>query len=65
VSVPKHIYVIMAVTFAFFILLWFGVVILGQTPTQALVASILTLFLLSFGVTFSLTSLRGDRSERD
>jgi hypothetical protein len=55
----------MAVTFAFFILLWFGVVVLGQTPTQALVASLLTLFLLSFGITFSLSSLRGDRSERD
>lgn len=62
---PRHVLTLLAVTAAFFGLLWLGVVVLGQTPGEAMLLSFITLFLLSIGVTFSVSTLREDRTERD
>lgn len=62
---PRHVLTLLVVTAAFFGLLWFGVVILDQTPGKALVLSFITLFLLGIGVTFSAATLGEDRGERD
>ncbi len=62
---PRHILTMLVVTGAFFGLLWLGVVILGQTPGEALLLSVITLFLLGIGITFSVATLREDRTERD
>ncbi|MEX2315328.1 MAG: hypothetical protein WD628_06380 [Thermomicrobiales bacterium] len=57
---PRHVVSMIAVVGAFFVLLWFGVVVLGLTGGKATLASIATLFLLGLGVTFSATTSRGD-----
>lgn len=62
---PRHALTLLAVTAGFFGLLWLGVVVFDQTPGAALLLSFITLFLLSIGVTFSLSTLREDRPERD
>ncbi len=62
---PRHVLTLLFVTGAFFGLLWLGVVVFGQTPGEALLLSFITLFLLGIGITFSVSSLREDRTERD
>lgn len=60
---PRHVITMIAVVAAFFVLLWFGVVVLDQSGGKAMLASIATLFLIGLGVTFSTSSLRGDRGD--
>lgn len=55
---PRHVITLIAVTAAFFGLLWFGVVILGQSEGEVILASIATLFLIGFGISFSASSIR-------
>ncbi len=62
---PRHVITMIAVVGAFFGLLWFGVVVLGQSGGKAMLASIATLFLIGLGVTFSSSTLRRDRPDRD
>ena len=52
-----------AVVGAFFGLLWFGVVVLGQSGGKSMLASIATLFLIGIGVTFSTSTLRGEKPD--
>jgi hypothetical protein len=52
-----------AVVGAFFGLLWFGIVVLGQSGGEAMLASIATIFLIGLGVTFSTSSLRGEKRD--
>lgn len=62
---PRHVLTLLVVVGAFFGLLWFGVVVLGQTPGEAMLVSFITLFLLGIGITFSVSTLRGDHTDRD
>jgi hypothetical protein len=62
---PRHVITMIAVVAAFFVLLWFGVVVLGQTGGEAMLASIATLFLIGLGVTFSTSTLRGERRDEE
>lgn len=62
---PRHVITMIAVVGAFFGLLWFGVVILGQTGGEAMIASIATLFLVGLGITFSASTLRRDRGDQE
>lgn len=57
---PRHVITMIAVVGAFFVLLWFGVVVLGQSGGEAMLASIATLFLLGLGITFSTSASRRD-----
>jgi hypothetical protein len=52
-----------AVVGAFFGLLWFGIVVLGQSGGEVVVGSIATIFLIGLGVTFSTSSLRGEKRD--
>jgi len=52
-----------AVVGAFFVLIWFGVVVLGQSGGEAMLASIATLFLVGLGVTFSTSTLRSEKRD--
>ena len=54
-----------AVVGAFFGLVWFGVVVLGQSGGEVMLASIATLFLIGLGVTFSTSSLRKEHDDRE
>ncbi len=60
---PRHVITLIAVVGAFFGLLWFGVVVLGQSGGEAMLASIATLVLIGIGVTFSTSSLRGEKRD--
>ncbi len=60
---PRHIITMIAAVGVFFVLLWFGVVVLGQSGGEAMLASIATLFLVGVGVTFSTSTLRGDKRD--
>jgi hypothetical protein len=62
--VPKHVLTMIATVGAFFALLWFAVVVLGQTAERAMLLSFVTLFLVGLGVTFSVASFRGDDQQR-
>ena len=62
---PRHVITMIAVVGVFFVLLWFGVVVLDQSGGEAMLASIATLFLVGLGVTFSTSSLRSDRPDRE
>lgn len=64
-QVPRHVITMIGVTLAFFALLWLAVVVLGQTPGEAMLLSFITLFLISIGATFTVASARGDRPHRD
>jgi hypothetical protein len=55
---PRHVLTMIGLVFAFFVLLWFGIVVLGQTPLRAFAASFLTLFLIGLGITFSTATFR-------
>lgn len=57
---PKHVLTLVGVVGAFFGLLWFGVVVLGQKPERAMGATMLTLLLLGVGVFYTASSLRTD-----
>jgi hypothetical protein len=58
-AVPRHVLTMIGVTIAFFALLWFGVVVLKQSPGTTLVVSLLTLTLLGFGITYTAGTMRG------
>ena len=60
---PRHVITMIAVVGAFFGLLWFGVVVLNQNEGEVILASIATLFLIGLGVTFSTSSLRGEKRD--
>ena len=62
---PRHVITMIAVVGAFFGLLWFGVVVLGQSGGEAMLASLVTLLLLGFGVSFSLSTRRGEKQNRE
>lgn len=62
---PRHIITLLIVTGAFFGLLWMGVVVFNQTPGTAMLLSFITLLLIGLGVTYSVSTLRQDRTERD
>lgn len=62
---PKHVLTMIAVVAAFFALLWFGVVVLSQTPGRAMLASIGTLFLIGLGVMFTVASSNESSRGRD
>lgn len=47
---PKQVLWTTAVVAAFFVLLWFGMVVLEQSPARSFVASVATLVLLSLGL---------------
>jgi hypothetical protein len=60
---PRHVITMIAVVAAFFGLLWFGIVVLDQSGGEAMMASIATLVLIGLGVTFSTSSLRGEKRD--
>jgi hypothetical protein len=60
---PRHVITMIAVVGAFFGLLWFGIVVLDQSGGEAMMASIATLVLIGLGVTFSTSSLRGEKRD--
>jgi hypothetical protein len=62
--VPKHVLTMVAAVGAFFALLWFGMVVLGQTPGRAMLLSLLTLLLIGLGVSFSAGAFHGDDQRR-
>lgn len=62
---PRHVVVMLLIMMAFFGLLWLGVVVLGQPPGTTAAVSLVTMILLSLGVTFSTTSLRSGRPDRE
>ena len=62
---PRHVITLIAVTAAFFGLLWFGVVVLGQSEGEVILASIATLFLLGIGITFSTSTTRRERGDQE
>ena len=62
---PRHVITMIGIVGAFFFLLWFGVVVLGQSAGEVFVASVATLFLVSLGVTFSVSSLRNERRDQE
>jgi hypothetical protein len=61
--VPRHVITLIAVTAAFFGLLWFGVVVLNQNEGEVILASFATLFLIGLGIFFSTASTRGEKQE--
>jgi hypothetical protein len=62
---PKHVLTMIGIVAAFFGLLWFGVVILGQAPERAMGASLLTLILLGVGAFYTASTLRTDDDARE
>ena len=60
---PRHVITMIAVVAAFFGLLWFGIVVLGLSGGETMLASFATLFLIGIGITFSASTLRGERDE--
>jgi len=62
---PRHVMVLFLATLAFFGLLWLGVVVLGQPAGTTAAVSLVTMILLSLGITFSTASLRSDRPDRE
>ncbi len=60
---PRHVITMIAVVGAFFVLIWFGAVVLGQSGGEAMLASIATLFLVGLGVTFSTSTLRSEKRD--
>jgi hypothetical protein len=63
--VPRHVITLIAVTAAFFGLLWFGVVVLNQNEGEVILASFGTLFLIGLGVFFSTATTRRERGDRE
>lgn len=57
-SMPEHVLTLVGFVAAFFGLLWFGTVVLGQTPERALGLSALTLILLGAGALYTASTLR-------
>jgi hypothetical protein len=62
---PRHVVVMLLAMMAFFGLLWFGVVVLQQPAGTTAAVSLVTMVLISLGITFSTASLRRDRPDRD
>ncbi|HYI14122.1 MAG TPA: hypothetical protein VEX37_01950 [Thermomicrobiales bacterium] len=60
---PRHVITMILVVGAFFGLIWFGVVVLGQSGGEVMLASIATLFLIGLGVTFSTSAARGEKRD--
>lgn len=65
VCVPRHVLTMIGVVFVFFALLWLAVVVMGQSPGEAMLLSFITLFLVGIGVTFTVASARGDRPNHE
>jgi predicted RND superfamily exporter protein len=62
---PRHVIALTVTVVALFALMWFGVFVLRQSPNRALLASVLTIFLLGIGVSYSMSTLRGDTRDRN
>ncbi len=62
---PRHVVTLLFTVLAFFGLLWFGVVVLEQSAGTTAAVSLVTMLLLSLGITFSTASLRKDRPDSD
>jgi len=62
---PRHVLTLIGTVTTFFGLLWFGVVVLGQTPERALGATLLTLLLLGIGVFYTASTLRTDDANQE
>jgi hypothetical protein len=57
--------VLLLTVMAFFGLLWLGVVVFQQPPGTTAAVSLVTMILLSLGVTFSTATLRRDRPDSE
>lgn len=60
---PKHVLPTIAVALALFVLIWFGIFVLGQTANEALFVSTVTVTMLGIGVAYTRSSVRRDRNE--
>ncbi|RIK46573.1 MAG: hypothetical protein DCC58_02790 [Chloroflexi bacterium] len=62
---PRHVLMLLLSMSFYFGLLWFGIVVLRQPAGTTAAVSLVTLVLLSLGVTFSTASLRRDRPDQE
>jgi hypothetical protein len=62
-TVPKHVLLTLGVALSLFVLIWFGVFVVGQTANEALLVSVITIVLVGIGIGYSRSTLRRDRTE--
>jgi putative flippase GtrA len=64
-GVPRHVISLIVSVIGLFVLMWFGVFVMNQSPNRALLVSALTVFLIGIGVNYSLSTLREDRTKHE